>query len=258
MLQLLQQRTKLAGEIGRIKRRRGAVIYVPQRERELLARLMRAGKGRPPARVVAAIYREILSGSRAAQGQAPIGLLKSSAASVLPSARWCFGACDEFLPQPTWNALVRGLEKGALSLALVTGDDLLRSLGSAPKLRAFAERLSVAGELPSVENGKSTLARSVFIVTPQGERMAGEANQALILIECNFTVNAIKSLLSSMPSFSLAAEHSAKGRSGLALLAAKRPLNAQRASAELARAGESAGVSISILGMYSGTENYGG
>ncbi len=33
MLQLLQQRIKLSGQIGRMKRRHGAVIYVPERER---------------------------------------------------------------------------------------------------------------------------------------------------------------------------------------------------------------------------------
>ena len=77
MLQLLQQRTKLSGRIGRMKHRHGAVIYVPERERELVARLIRLSKGRLSARAVAALYREILSSSRAAQGQAPIGLLRA-------------------------------------------------------------------------------------------------------------------------------------------------------------------------------------
>ncbi len=69
MLRLLQQRTKLSGQIGQMKRRHGGVIYVPERERELVARLTRLSKGQPPARAVAALYREIMSSSRAAQGQ---------------------------------------------------------------------------------------------------------------------------------------------------------------------------------------------
>src|SRR5271163_2187847 len=59
MLQLLQQRTNLSGQIGRMKRRHGAVIYVPERERALVARLIRLGKGQPPPKAVAAVYREI-------------------------------------------------------------------------------------------------------------------------------------------------------------------------------------------------------
>src|SRR5258708_986279 len=61
ILQLLQQRTKLSSGIGGAKRRGGAVVYVPERERELLARAIRLRKGKLPARVVAAVYREILS-----------------------------------------------------------------------------------------------------------------------------------------------------------------------------------------------------
>src|SRR5271156_1525293 len=74
ILQLLQQRTKLSGQIGETKRRHREVIYVPERERELLARVVRLSRGKLPSRAVTAIYREILSGSRAAQGQAAIGL----------------------------------------------------------------------------------------------------------------------------------------------------------------------------------------
>src|SRR5271163_3903271 len=94
MLRLLQQRTKLSGQIGQMKRRHGAVVYVPERERELVARLTRLGKGLPPARAVAAIYREIMSSSRAAQGQEPIGVLRASVPVVLPASMACFGACD--------------------------------------------------------------------------------------------------------------------------------------------------------------------
>src|SRR5271154_7582035 len=120
MLQLLQQRTKLSGQIGKMKRRHGAVIYVPERERELVARLTRLSKGQPSARAVAALYREILSSSRAAQEQAPIGLLQASAALVLPASNACFGACDRFSPKKSWAELVKGLDTGALSLALLT------------------------------------------------------------------------------------------------------------------------------------------
>ncbi len=261
MLHLLQKRTKLAGEIGQIKRRRRAVIYVPQRERELLARLARVNKGRVPARVVTAIYREILSGSRAAQGQGPIGLLKGSTEAVLPSARWCFGACDEFLPQGTWPALMRGLGSGALSLALVTGDDLLRGLRSAPARKAFTERFEVVGDLPLVGNGKGSLSHHVFIITPRGEGTVGKASRILILIECNSTANAIKTLLSPMLNFSLAAEYPARSlgrRTALALLGAPKPVEAPRVSDRLLGAAQSAGLPLSILGIYSGTENYGG
>ena len=271
MLQLLQQRTKLSGRIGQMKHRHGAVIYVPERERELVARLIRLSKGRPSARAVAALYREILSSSRAAQGQAPIGLLRASASVVIPAIRACFGACDQFSPQKTWVKLVRGLDTGALSLALLTGDDLAGALQAQRRRNEFFERLTVAGDFSPAFDAKASLARRIFIVTPRGNGAALEVNRILILIECKSTVNAIKSLLRSMPDFPIHAEHlthrarpgrgrTARRRSAAALvwLTLTRPVDGIRATSHLLSARKSAGVPVSILGIYPGTEDYGG
>jgi hypothetical protein len=251
-----------------MKRRHGAVIYVPERERELVARLTRLSKGQPPAQAVAALYREILSSSRAAQGQAPIGLLRASAPLVLPASRACFGACDEFLPKRTWAELAEGLGSGALSLALVTGDDLAGALGTPRHQSGFLNRLTVAGDFPPIGDAKSALGRRIFIVTPRGSGAGVEADRILILIECKSTVNAIKSLLHSMPDFSIHAEHLTRpARRGstrrgpvvaLARLTLARPVDGINATSRLLAASKSAGIPISILGIYPGTEDYGG
>jgi chorismate mutase len=266
MLQLLQKRTKLSGQIGRMKRRHGAVIYVPERERELVARLTRLSKGQPPARAVAALYREIMSSSRAAQGQAPIGLLQASVPRVLPASRLCFGACDDFLPKKTWAELAKGLDRGALSLALLTGDDLLRALRTQRHRNEFFSRLTVAGDFPPTIEAKAKLAGRIFIVTPRGSGAAMEANRILILIECKSPVNAIKSLLRSMPDFPIHAEHLAHSAApasrgpvaALARLTLARPVDGIHAASHLLAAGKSAGIPVSILGIYPGTEAYGG
>jgi chorismate mutase len=271
MLQLLQQRTKLSGRIGKMKRRHGAVIYVPERERELVARLVRLSRGRPSARAVAATYREILSSSRAAQGQAPIGLLRASARVVLSASRVCFGACDQFSTKRTWAELAKNLDTGALSLALLTGDDLLRALRTHRQRNDFFRRLTVAGDFFPAFAAKTPPARRIFIVTPRGNGTALEANRILILIECKSTVNAIKSLLHSMPDFSIHAEQltrrAASTRQGtarrgpvvtLAHLTLARPVDGIRATSRLLAACKPAGISVSILGIYAGTEDYAG
>jgi chorismate mutase len=263
MLQLLQKRTKLSGQIGRMKQRNGAAVYVPERERELVARLTRASKGMPPAHMVAALYREILSSSRAAQGQAPIGLLQASAENVLPEARANFGACDKFSPQKNWNVLMRGLGSGALSLALLTGADLFEALQKPRRWREFQERFSVVGELWSGGKVEPALVQRTFIVTPRAHEPIGPASRILILIECNSTVNAIKSLLRSMLNPSLFAEHltcSSRGGNALTLayLTSSHSLDSARTASQLLASAKSAGLSISILGIYPGTENYGG
>jgi chorismate mutase len=262
MLQLLQQRTKLSGRIGEMKRRHGAVVYVPERERELVARLTRVSKGQPPARVVAALYREILSSSRAAQGQAPIGLLKASATNVLPEARASFGACDAFQPQKTWTALMHGVDTSVLSLALVTGDDLLKALEKSRWRTAFQERFTVAGELAAVMGSPMPLARKIFIITPRRGDMSGKGERIVILIECKSAVNALKRLFPSMPDFAFSIEHLTRSIRGgdlaLARLTMCGSADASGAAGGLLTAAKTAGLSLAILGSYHGAEGYGG
>jgi chorismate mutase len=261
MLHLLQQRTKLSVQIGRMKHRHGAVVYVPERERELIARLTGLTKGQPPAQAVAAIYREIFSSSRAAQGQAPIGLLQASISRVLPVGRWCFGACDRFSPKKTWAELAKGLDSGALSLVLLTGADLLAALRTSRQRKAFLDRLAVVGDFPPASDSKAALDRRIFIVTPRGTGPVPKADRVLILIECKSTQNAIKSLLRAMPDFTLTAEelaHSAQKGQGVVRLSLAQPAKTLELTGHLLAAGKSTGISLSILGIYPGIEDYGG
>ncbi len=266
MLQLLQQRTKLSGQIGEMKRRHGAVIYVPERERELVARLNRLSKGKLPARAVAAVYREIMSSSRAAQGQTPIGLLRTSASVVLPASHASFGACDQFSPKKKWTELAKDLDTGALSLALLTGNDLLGALQTERWRSHFLERLTVVGDLCSAIDAKPSLGQRIFTVTSRANGPALKANRILILIECKSTLNAIKSLLHAMPALSSHAEQiilrPARTRAGSAItlvrLSLPRPVDGADAMSHLLTTAKSMGIPLSILGVYLGTEEYGG
>jgi chorismate mutase len=267
ILRLLQQRTKLSGQIGQTKRRHGAVIYVPEREAELLAHVRHLSRGKLPPHTVTAIYREILSGSRAAQGQQSIGLLQASADAVLLPARWHFGACDEFRVKKTWPALAHGFESGTLALALLTGEDLVELL-QAPRLRGqFFGKFAVVGDFSSLPGSrKIPLARRVFIVTPRGKGAACEANRLLILIECKSTVNTVKSLLNHMPDCTIRTEQVIPGSKsafggtafGLAYLTLAHPVDGLRVTSQLLAARQSTGLTMAILGVYPGTEEYGG
>ena len=245
-----------------------AVVYVPERERELVARLTRLSQGLPPARVIAALYREIMSSSRASQGQSPIGLLPGSAPVVLPAARACFGACDQFAPRKTWAELAGGLRSGELSLALLTGEDLAAALKTGRWRREFLTDLSVVGEFAPAWEKNVPLARRIFIVTPGGNGACDRADRILILIECKSTLNAIKSLLHAMPDNPIHAVHAeqwtrraqpAKGaKTTLVRLKLAWPMDGPQAAKLLQDAGKSAGTPVSILGSYPGTEDHGG
>src|SRR5437868_473015 len=67
ILKLVNERASLAAEIGRLKNDHGNEVFSPAREEEVLQQVLDANKGPLDAGTIRAIYREIMSGSRALQ-----------------------------------------------------------------------------------------------------------------------------------------------------------------------------------------------
>jgi chorismate mutase len=256
ILRLLQQRTKIARRIGETKRRHRAVIYVPERERELLQGVNRRSRGKLPARAVTAIFREILSSSRAAQGQGGIGVLRSSGDTLRRGARWPFGACDDFAIVNSWPELMKLLTSRKLGLALLTGTDLGRILAGAERA-SFLKSLAIVSDFALRDPATPGEANRVYIVTPKGMHPPARADRMMILIECKTTEDAVKTWLNSMPKRLIEIETISgptPGGSVLFRLASAKPA----LLAQAARALQSAGAPFAILGVYRNSEDYGG
>src|SRR3569832_1815613 len=70
LLKLINERSALAAEIGKLKNDHGTDVFSPAREEEVLRNVLEAhekGKGPLDADTVRAIFRELMSGSRALQ-----------------------------------------------------------------------------------------------------------------------------------------------------------------------------------------------
>ena len=266
LLQLLQQRTKLSGEIGRTKRRHGAEIYVPDRERVLLAKVTKLAQGKLPAPAASAIFREIMSSSRAAQGQQPIGVIvgnkppgrsekeldrwrrQDQVALILRAARYHFGACDKFAKVRDWRELSRQLRAGKLAIGLLTFQDLVIALRD-----PYSGGLAVIGDFLPVD-GEPGLSHRIFIVKPAPD--VQEGTRALILIECKPTANAVKSRVTAMPRAPKLIEMTllpgrARPASSLAALTFSEPIGHEALTAN----GKPLGL---VLGIYTTDESHGG
>ena len=64
LLRLLNRRAKLALRVGRLKRKQRQPVFAPRRERMVLRRMVRVGRGPLPAASIRAIFQEILRQSR--------------------------------------------------------------------------------------------------------------------------------------------------------------------------------------------------
>lgn len=100
MLRLLNRRARLAEQIGE-RKGKSAAIYVPSRERAILATLTEANPGPLPDAAVAAIYREIISASRALETALRIAYLGPEASYAHMAAQEQFGSRATFVPVET-------------------------------------------------------------------------------------------------------------------------------------------------------------
>ncbi len=75
LIDLLNERSRLVVEVGRVKRAAGIPIYAPHRESEVIGRVVGMNKGPLPDRSIEGIYREIMSGSFALEQPLRIGYL---------------------------------------------------------------------------------------------------------------------------------------------------------------------------------------
>jgi hypothetical protein len=191
-------------------------------------------------------------------------LLSASAPTILLPARGHFGACDSFLARKTWAELSRDLEKRALAVVLLTGDDLARVMQASGTRADFFHRFCVVGDFVSSPDPKLALGRRIFIIMPRGKGAALLADRMLVLMECKSIVNAVKTLLHAMPDRSIQAEQlpmsAQSARAGLAgglvRLTLARPIDGICATSQLLAARRSSGASLSILGIYQSTEDY--
>ena len=119
LLTLVNRRARLASEIGQAKRQAGASTYVPGRERQIFARLATLNRGPLPNEAVQAIYREIISASRALEQKLRIAYFGPEASYTHMAAREQFGSQAVFAPVATIPQVFAEVERGEADYGVV-------------------------------------------------------------------------------------------------------------------------------------------
>jgi chorismate mutase/prephenate dehydratase len=121
ILRLLEERLAAARRIGEEKRLRGIESYDPARERDVVERIARRAGGGFPPEGLRAIYRQIISASRALETDRPVLYLGAPGSLAHHASRTRFGeaarlaACDS--PERIFEQILREeVEYGILTL----------------------------------------------------------------------------------------------------------------------------------------------
>jgi chorismate mutase / prephenate dehydratase len=97
ILKLINERAGLAGKIGKVKTENNDSVFSPAREEEVITNVLAANKGPLPEVTIRAIYREIISGSRALQRIDKISFLGPEYSFSHIAALQRFGRGAEFM-----------------------------------------------------------------------------------------------------------------------------------------------------------------
>lgn len=119
LVQLMNQRAKLAHEIGKIKDANGMVAYDPAREEEVLARISEMNRGPLQANGLRAIYRELISASRALEGSIKVAFLGPQYTYSHLAAIHRFGQSVDLVPVGTIAAVFEEVNRGQVTYGMV-------------------------------------------------------------------------------------------------------------------------------------------
>jgi chorismate mutase/prephenate dehydratase len=119
ILTLLNRRGQVALQIGELKRQQDLPYFVPERESEILDRLVARNGGPLSADAVRAIWREILSASLALEHPLPVAYLGPPATFTHQAAVRRFGSSARFLPVRSIVEIFDEVERGRAQYGVV-------------------------------------------------------------------------------------------------------------------------------------------
>lgn len=101
LVELLNKRAEIALEIGKHKQQAKKNFFAPERERQVMTRITSLNKGPMPNTAIRAIYREIISASRALEQPITIAYWGPPATNTHMASILKFGSSCTFIPMDT-------------------------------------------------------------------------------------------------------------------------------------------------------------
>jgi chorismate mutase/prephenate dehydratase len=119
ILKLINERARLASDIGKLKNDHGSEVFSPAREEEVLQQVLEANKGPLDSSTVRAVFRELMSGSRALQKVVKIAYLGPEDSFSHLAAVQRFGHAVEFIQVGSIAAVFEEVNRSHVDFGVV-------------------------------------------------------------------------------------------------------------------------------------------
>jgi chorismate mutase/prephenate dehydratase len=118
LVKLLNERARVVVEIGKFKNKTANPVYAPDREKEVLARIIETSEGPLPDKCLFAIWRELMSGSFVLERPLRIAYLGPGGSFSHTAAMLKFGQSVEYEPLTDIRSIFEEVSKGHCDLGL--------------------------------------------------------------------------------------------------------------------------------------------
>jgi chorismate mutase/prephenate dehydratase len=125
LVELLNQRASVVIEVGSIKKQTSVPVYSPDREKEVLEKIAGHNKGPLPNKCLAAIWRELMSGSFTLERPLRIGYLGPAGSFSHTAAIGKFGTSVDYEPLVDIRGIFDEVSKGHCDLGVVPIENTL-------------------------------------------------------------------------------------------------------------------------------------
>jgi len=119
LIKLINERAKIVLDIGKLKNNSGLCAYAPAREDEVLGRVLASSKGPLSDRCVRAIFRELISGSRALEKDLRVAYLGPAYSYSHLAAIHRFGQSVELVPVSSIAAVFEEINRRHADFGIV-------------------------------------------------------------------------------------------------------------------------------------------
>ncbi len=147
ILKLLNQRGTAALRIGELKRQQDLPYFIPEREAQVLERLVALNQGPLGADAIRVIWREILSASLALEHPLPVAYLGPPGTFAHQAATRRFGSSVRFLPVRTILEVFDEVERGRAEFGVVPVENSTEGAVNVTLDRLIDSDVTITGEI---------------------------------------------------------------------------------------------------------------
>jgi|YelNatPaOPRAMG01_1025707.scaffolds.fasta_scaffold27688_2 chorismate mutase/prephenate dehydratase len=147
IIRLLNERSRISVDIGKVKGEGGIQVYDPAQEARVYAYLRELNTGPLPSKSLTAIFREIISASRDLQRPTTVAFLGPEASFSHQAARSHFGDSSRYYPQTGITRVFDEVEKDAVDWGVVPVENSLEGSVNTTLDRLMTTPLKIRAEI---------------------------------------------------------------------------------------------------------------